>query len=456
MQPKTTLKFVNIVMIGVAMLATSGAWTLAVAQALNPPSVTQTIKPGDAFDVSKTVTTPPIPPKPDICFLADTTGSMGASLNNAKANATNIMNFIQTQQPDAQFCAAQYKDQGDTPDFQVDAAVTNSVPAVQAAINTWTASGGGDTPEGQLHALTLLASSAGFRAGSTRIIVWFGDASGHDPSIGGETLASTIAALQAAGVRVLAIPITSGGDGLDNGGQATAISTQTGGSLLPANVGAVTGAILAGLTNLPTDVSMVSDCATATGGAITTTFAPAGQTVLSGSDAVFTETIHVSAGAVQGQTYTCKDWAVLNGQPMKDASGSIIYETKTITVKDVTAPSARCVQGVNAAGKIIPPAGNNPKSGQNPDGFYQLLASDNVGVASVMVCDGGSSFCSNLFAPNDYVKITQAQGASPSDDRPGPGVLVSHLKLKGDAILKVTDTSGLTTTAACLVPAPPK
>jgi hypothetical protein len=113
------------------------------------------------------------------------------------------------------------------------------------------------------------------------------------------------------------------------------------------------------------------------------------------------------------------------------------------------------VQGVNPAGNI-PAAGNNPKSGQNPDGFYQLLASDNVGVLSVMVCDGGSSFCSNLFAPNDYVKITQAQGATPSDERPGPGVLVSHLTLNGDAVLKVTDSSGLVTTAACLVPAPPK
>ena len=54
------------------------------------------------------------------------------------------------------------------------------------------------------------------------------------------------------------------------------------------------------------------------------------------------------------------------------------------------------------------------------------------------------------------MKITQAQGATPADNRPGPGVLASHVTLNGDAVLTVTDTSGNVTTVACLVPAPPK
>jgi len=436
----------------------TGSWTLVQAQALDPASVTQTIRPGDAFDVSKTVTTPAIPPRPDICFFADTTGSMGLALTNVRNNATMIMNLVRVVQPDSQFCAAQYRDTGDTPEFSLDQAVTASTADVQTAINTWTPGGGGDTPEGQLHGLTLLAGTAGFRAGSTRIVVWFGDASGHDPSIGGETLASTIAALNAESVRVIAINVVSGGaDGLDATGQATAIAAATAGSFFAAATpGQVANAIIAGLTNLPVEVSMTSDCAAVTGGAITTTFVPASQTIISGGSAVFTETIHVSLGAVQGQTYVCRDWALLNGSPMLDADGHLVVETKRITVEDVTAPSARCVQGVNPAGNTIPPAGDNPKSGQNPDGFYQLLGADNVGVASIVVCDSGSSFCSGPFAANDYVKITQAQGTTPSDDRPGPGVLVSHLKLNGDALLTVTDTSGNTTTVTCLVPPPPK
>jgi hypothetical protein len=439
------------------LVLAAGAMTSAFAQTLDPASVTRTLRPGDAFDVSKTVTTPPIPPRPDICFLADTTGSMGATLLNVRNNATMIMNLVRAVQPDSQFCAAQYKDSGDVPEFQLDQDVTASTADVQTAINTWSAAGGGDIQEGQLHALTTLADTATFRAGSTRIIVWFGDASGHDPSIGGETLPSTIAALNSESVRVIAINVDSGfGDGLDATGQASAIAAATGGVFLAsATPNQVTNSIIAGLTNLPVEVAMASDCVAVTGGAISTTFVPATQTIVSGGSAVFTETIHVSLGAVQGQTYVCRDHATLNGSPMLDAGGNLVVETKTITVEDITAPSARCVQGVNPAGKI-PAAGDNPKSGQNPDGFYQLLAADNVGVASVQVCDGGSSFCTAPFLPNDYVKITQAQGATPADSRPGPGVLASHITLIGDAVLTVTDTSGNVTTAACLVPAPPK
>ena len=57
---------------------------------------------------------------------------------------------------------------------------------------------------------------------STRIIVWFGDASGHDPS-GGVSLAGAIADLVASEIQVIAVPVDSGfGDGLDATGQATA------------------------------------------------------------------------------------------------------------------------------------------------------------------------------------------------------------------------------------------
>lgn len=433
----------------------AGSWTLVMAQGLDPASVTASIRPGDSFDVVKTVITPAIPPRPDVCFLADTTGSMGAALTNVRNNATMIMNLVRAVQPDSQFCAAQYRDAGEAPEFQVDQVVTSTIADVQTAINTWAASGGGDTPEGQLHALTTLVGTAGYRADSTRIVVWFGDASGHDPSIGGETLASTIAALVAGGVKVIAIPV-SGADGLDSTGQATAITAATGGVLLAgATPEQVTGAIIAGLTNLPVEVTMASNCLTETGGAITTTFSPASQTVVSGSSAVFTETIHVSLTATQGATYTCTDHALLNGTPMTDAGGTVILETKTITVADITAPSASCVAGTNPSGNNVPHAGNNPNSGQNPDGFYQLLAADNVAVASVVVCDGGSPFCSDPFAPNDTVKITQSQDA-PSDNRPGPGVITSHLKFNGDAFLVVTDSSGNATRAACLVPRPPK
>jgi hypothetical protein len=127
---------------------------------------------------------------------------------------------------------------------------------------------------------------------------------------------------------------------------------------------------------------------------------------------------------------------------------------------DTRPPQAACRPSTNPAGSNIPPAGSSslpgPKGGQNPDGFYQLFGSDLVGVASILVHDSGSSFVSDAFANGDRVKITQAQGARPSDTRPGPGVIVSKLKLKGDAVLVVTDTSGNVTRVSCLVPPPPK
>jgi hypothetical protein len=56
--------------------------------------------------------------------------------------------------------------------------------------------------------------------------------------------------------------------------------------------------------------------------------------VTSGSDALFVETISVAAGAAGG-TYSCKDWALINGEPMKDAAGAIVYENKTIHVPGI-------------------------------------------------------------------------------------------------------------------------
>ena len=273
-----------------ALLLSTG---LAFAGA-DPPVVNETLNPGDVFVVNKTVTTPPIPPNPDVCFLADTTGSMGTALANVQANATSVMNTVVATQPSAQFCVAEYRDIFDGLPvggyLRLNQSMTGSIPAAQAAINTWSPGGGGDTPEAQIPALDHLATSGsvGFRTGSTRIIAWFGDSNGHDPRAG-VSLAMAIASLQAANIKVVAVPVTAGGNGLDNGGQATAVVTATGGSLVAADPNAVAAAILAGLQNLPVTITPTAlGCAP-----LNVTFAPASQTVTSGSNANFTETIAV-------------------------------------------------------------------------------------------------------------------------------------------------------------------
>ncbi len=324
----------------------------ALAQGLDPASVEATIFPGESTTVNKTVHTPAIPPQPDIMFLSDTTGSMGDAIANVQANATAIMTQVAGVQPDAHFGAAEYRDFNCTDPFayRLNQALTSSIAAAQTGINQWASGNGCDTPEAQLNALYQLATDpgVGFRPDpATRIIVWFGDASGHDPS-GGHSLADVEAALVNAGIKVLAINVNTGfGDGLDSTGQATSITGATGGTFFgSATPDQVSNAILALLSNLPVTVAMQSDCADP----ISTTFAPADQTVTSGTDAAFTETIAVAAGAAGGD-YTCSDVALLNGEVMTDAAGNAITETKTIHVPGIELTPATAVNELGTPGQ---------------------------------------------------------------------------------------------------------
>lgn len=300
--------------------------SLALAT-VTPDTFNGTLTSGSSVDISKTVTTPAVPPKIDIVFLADTTGSMGSAIANVQSNATSIMTTVRGDQPDSQFGAANYTDFNCTDPFpyHLDQAVTSSVSSVQTAINTWHAGNGCDVDEAQLNALYQLATdpATGWRTGSTRVVVWFGDSAGHDPS-NGITLSAAIAALQGAGVTVIAIPVNSGlGNGLDSSGQATAIATATGGQVMPAATpDQVTAAITAGLTNLPTTVTAVPTCDPG----LTATYDANPKTVMSGSDATFLETLTAAPDAPDGGILHCTIDFQLNGNSV----GSV--ETVSVTV----------------------------------------------------------------------------------------------------------------------------
>jgi hypothetical protein len=161
---------------------------LAMGAGVSPASYDASVDPGDTVHVTKTVTTPEIPPKPDIVLVVDETGSMGPAIANVKAEMGSIVSGVQTAQPQAQFAVASYTDVSDGAGlFEVESGLTPSQATAQSAIDSLVASGGGDTPEGQLNALWQVGSGGdaiAFRPGSSRIVVWFGDASGHDPSAG--------------------------------------------------------------------------------------------------------------------------------------------------------------------------------------------------------------------------------------------------------------------------------
>lgn len=196
---------------------------------IQPDQNILTLNPGDTIDETITVTVPknPSSAKADVYFLADTTASMGGILGAVQAGANNVLAALSGLGVDMFFGVGNYKDfgAGDPYAFQHQVDPTNSVPAVIGGINAWVSKGGGDLPEGQFWAFDNLAvppgPPIGWRAASKRIIVWFGDAAGHDPICkfisGGSadvTEVSITAKLVAEGITVLAI--STANPGLDD------------------------------------------------------------------------------------------------------------------------------------------------------------------------------------------------------------------------------------------------
>ena len=153
---------------------------------IDPPRNDLKLKECDRFTETVTVTIPNTAAlaKADVYFLADTTGSMEPILAAVRAGGSSILSGLTGF--DFAFGVGNYKDFPSDPyAFQPQQSVTKVAADVQAAINAWSASGGVDTAEGQFFALDKIAEppagSIGWRADSKRIIVWFGDAPGHDP-----------------------------------------------------------------------------------------------------------------------------------------------------------------------------------------------------------------------------------------------------------------------------------
>jgi hypothetical protein len=273
------------------------------AVVIDPPSNTWTLPKCAVQKETVTVTVPPFggPPKADVYLLADTTLSMVTVLAAVAAGSTAIVNDPSLAGYDIAWGVGNYRD------FPIRAGVnsyafqhqlsptTNTVDAT-LAIGTWTAAEGSDGSEGQFHAMERIASdpAIGWRPDSRRILVWFGDAPGHDPicaaisGLGADvTEASATAALAAAGITVVAVSTTTGFlGGLDDDptvsvfdytgacpvggtpGQATRIvaGAAPGGSL---TTGVNAGAIVATLSALiATAVSTIGSLALVPTGAI--------------------------------------------------------------------------------------------------------------------------------------------------------------------------------------------
>jgi hypothetical protein len=216
------------------------------ADSVTPTSVTTSLAVGESYTVTKTVTIDNAPPTTalvDVFFLTDSTGSMGGAISSVQSAASSILSQASLL-GDVAFGVGEYRDRFDAFQFNMNQDITTNTSAVQTGINAWAAGGGADIPESNLYALEKLAETASWRADSTRILVWFGDAPGHDPGgppLDTSTEASATAALIGANIVVQAIDLWSldteyldynpSEGGPSTSGQATRITTATGGTL---------------------------------------------------------------------------------------------------------------------------------------------------------------------------------------------------------------------------------
>ena len=108
--------------------------------------------------------------KTDVYLLADTTGSMGEALSSVQSGANALLTAMLAS-PDIRVGVGRYQDfpvPANPYCFEHQLSPSNSIPAITAAINSWAAGNGIDTPEGQLFALHQLATSGtiGWRPGA--------------------------------------------------------------------------------------------------------------------------------------------------------------------------------------------------------------------------------------------------------------------------------------------------
>ncbi|HET8606773.1 MAG TPA: hypothetical protein VFL66_07050 [Gaiellaceae bacterium] len=173
----------SVLLVSLVALATAAVTTAS----LSPASATFTLRPGDATlgtaTETKTVGVPTNPPKADIEIAIDTTGSMGPSINDAKADALAIVSGVDALGADTEYSVISFKDAVDgSGEYQELQDFTADGTAVQAAVNGIPgASGGGDNPEAYnlVFHNSYADPSLHWRNGTRKFVIVIGDAEPH-------------------------------------------------------------------------------------------------------------------------------------------------------------------------------------------------------------------------------------------------------------------------------------
>jgi Tol biopolymer transport system component len=396
---------------------------------VNPATVNRAGAAGSSFDVNGvTVETPNVPANPDVLFLVDATGSMGeqgtdseSPIAGVETNMASVVSQIQAQQPNANFGLATYRDldfDGIASGFGVaqpleslnTSATLNDF--IQNKIGGIDATGGGDLPEDWLYALHQAATgSVSWRPNSTKLVVLIGDAYSHDLSpdpnpdepplpegtspadVPRYSLPDAISALQAAGIRVIAVPVSDSAnnhdtclgldapeadpehtctvapdaplDGSASKHQATAVAGATNGTVTASShAGDIDAAISQAISSLPVTVNPVTHC----DAGLSVSFSPTGpQTVPGGQQAKFTESVAVDPNAPIGSTLNCTVDYLLDGENTVRPGYT---QAITVEVRDPASPvvivSPVATNATGAAGAVIDYAATATDFAGNP------------------------------------------------------------------------------------------
>ncbi len=163
----------------------------------------------------------------DIWFNVDTTGSMGGEIETLKSSLTNtIIPGIRARVTDSAFGVAYFSDTdggGTPPGYGIIQTPTTDTAVAQSKVNVLHQSYGGyggDCAELGWPSLTNIANSTGWRERAIPIVMHITDANSKGDR------ASTVAALNAKGIKVISV-MSSGGCGGPSG-ELTAIASETG------------------------------------------------------------------------------------------------------------------------------------------------------------------------------------------------------------------------------------
>lgn len=150
------------------------------------------------------------PVRTDLYLLSDATGSMRRAIDTVQNKFTDLINVF-GERENVAFGAGFYRDETELDNgFENSQQITLNRGAVRRAVDALIAEGGGDGDEANLIALYKVATddSIGWRDGSRRILVYFGDWPGHEPTCAGTkkiTRREVIDALKAKSITVIGV-----------------------------------------------------------------------------------------------------------------------------------------------------------------------------------------------------------------------------------------------------------